>query len=61
MFRSKKVHHQEFSCRIQTLWYNSLTTDLHVEDVLSNYTLTTAHLVGFNCNSITMHGTNNVT
>ena len=32
MFRSKKVHHQEFSCRTQAFWYNSLTIDLDVED-----------------------------
>jgi len=27
MFRSMKVRHQEFSCRMQSLWYN----------VMSNY------------------------
>jgi len=25
MFRAMKVHHQEFSCRMQALWYNVLS------------------------------------
>jgi len=26
MFRVMKVHHQEVSCRTQTLWYNFIST-----------------------------------
>jgi len=29
MFRSKEVHHQEFSYRTEAFWYNSLTTDFN--------------------------------